>query len=187
MQKNISFKVKGMLRDASESTFNPEFAYEIKNMRIMPTKDNTLMSLVNEKGNKHLSIKGIGDTIIGTPIGQAVIDDELVLFTAGDDNNMDVDGAESEIPNIILDEEEEVIDIKNILSNYEDIIYKFKFNNDTLEGKVLFNGSLGFNYKYPIESLSMYENPDLKKVYWTDAINPPRVINIAASDKAISK
>ena len=106
MQKNISFKVKGMLRDASESTFNPEFAYEIKNMRIMPTKDNTLMSLVNEKGNKHLSIEGIGDTIIGTPIGQAVIDDELVLFTAGDNNSMNVDGAESEIPNIILDEEE---------------------------------------------------------------------------------
>ena len=185
MQKNISFKVKGMLRDASESTFNPEFAYEIKNMRIMPTKDNTLMSLVNEKGNKHLSIEGIGDTIIGTPIGQAVIDDELVLFTAGDNNSMNVDGAESEIPNIILDEEEEVIDIKNILSNYEDIIYKFKFNNDTLEGKVLFNGSLGFNYKYPIESLSMYENPDLKKVYWTDALNPPRVINIA--EKTISK
>ena len=52
MNKNISFKVKGMQRDLSSSAFNSEYAYENKNVRVMPTDESTLLSLINEKGNK---------------------------------------------------------------------------------------------------------------------------------------
>lgn len=46
MLKSISFKVKGMQRDLSASAFNPEYAYENKNIRIMPTDESTLLSII---------------------------------------------------------------------------------------------------------------------------------------------
>ena len=47
MQKQITLKTKGMQRDLSVSTFNSEYAYENKNVRVMPTDESTLLSLIN--------------------------------------------------------------------------------------------------------------------------------------------
>lgn len=159
MQKGISFKTKGMQRDLAASAFNSEFAYENKNIRIITNEDNTLYSLVNEKGTKLANINGI-DSIEGVVIGEATIDDELILFTA--DTTSDV-------------------------KNKKDRIYKIKLNGDNLDGQILFEGDLNFNPKYPIETLIFYENEYIKKVYWTDGLNQPRVINIAATSDVISK
>lgn len=158
MQKGISFKTKGMQRDLAASAFNSEFAYENKNIRIITNEDNTLYSLVNEKGTKLANINGI-DSIKGVVIGEATIDDELILFTI------------------------------NIIStiNKRDKIYKIKLNGDNLDGQILFEGNLNFNPTYPIETLIFYENEYIKKVYWTDGLNQPRVINIAATPDVISK
>ena len=49
-------------------------------IRIITNEDNTLYSLVNEKGTKLANINGI-DSIKGVVIGEATIDDELILFT----------------------------------------------------------------------------------------------------------
>lgn len=143
MQKSVSFKTKGMQRDLAVSAFNSEFAYENKNIRIITNKDNTLFSLVNEKGTKFANIKGI-NSIEGIVIGKEIINDELILFTA---------------------------DITSDIENKKDKIYKIKLNGDNLEGQVLFEGNLRFNPKYPIETLAFYENEDIKKVYWTDGLN----------------
>ena len=159
MQKGISFKTKGMQRDLAASAFNSEFAYENKNIRIITNEDNTLYSLVNEKGTKLVNINGI-DSIKGVVIGEATIDDELILFTA---------------------------DTTSDIKNKKDRIYKIKLNGDNLDGQILFEGDLNFNPKYPIEALIFYENEYIKKVYWTDGLNQPRVINIAATSDVISK
>lgn len=159
MQKGISFKTKGMQRDLAASAFNSEFAYENKNIRITTNEDNTLYSLVNEKGTKLANINGI-DSIEGVVIGEATIDDELILFTT----------------NIIIS-----------TINKRDRIYKIKLNGDNLDGQILFEGNLNFNPAYPIETLIFYENEYIKKVYWTDGLNQPRVINIAATSDVISK
>ena len=159
MQKQVIFKTKGMQRDLSASAFNSEFAYENKNIRIMPTDENTLLSIVNEKGTKPVTIEGIGETIEGTVIGQAVIDNELILFTT-----------------------KESIDR----------IYKIWYEEDKFKGEQLYPNidlseeelpktSLGFDSKHPIETTSFYENDSIKKVYWTDGKNQPRVINITAT------
>ena len=37
-----------------------------------------------------------------------------------------------------------------------------------------------------IEAISFYENSDIRKVYWTDKLNQPRVINIAADSSTRS-
>lgn len=159
MQKGISFKTKGMQRDLAASAFNSEFAYENKNIRIITNEDNTLYSLVNEKGTKLVNINGI-DSINGVVIGEATIDDELILFTT---------------------------DTISFINDKRDRIYKIKLNGDNLDGQVLFEGNLNFNPTYPIETLIFYENKYIKKVYWTDGLNQPRVINIAATPDVISK
>ena len=185
MQKQIQFKVKGMQRDLSASAFNPEYAYENKNIRIMPTDESTLLSIVNERGNKLANISGIGDSLKGVPIGQALINDELIIFTAGD-NSLRVVGDITPTIDTVDDitSEEFTIDID---SNIEDRIYKLWFNGTALTGKRMFRGQLDFDYKHPIETISFYENQEIKKIYWTDGLNQPRVINVAAASDVISK
>ena len=168
MQKQVIFKTKGMQRDLSASAFNSEYSYENKNVRVMPTNESTLLSLINEKGNKKSSIAGIGDYIKGIPIGQALINDELIVFTCGDKSSLHTDISAEDL-------------------DTEDRIYKLWFNNGALTGKILFKGDLGFNYKHPIETISFYENADIRKVYWTDGLNQPRMINIAAASDVVSK
>lgn len=183
MQKVATFKIKGMQRDLSVSAFNSEFAYENKNVRVMPTDESTLYSLINEKGTKLYDINGIRmpEYLIGTPIGQATLNDSLVVFTTGEDKykQATIKAATSTIPDIIAEE----ILIPDIYSLSDDYIYKIKqyktSSGHGYKGWGLYRGTLGFNIKNPIETIPIYENEDLQKVYWTDGINPPRVINVA--------
>lgn len=186
MQKVIQFKTKGMQRDLSSSAFNSEYAYENKNVRVMPTDESTLLSLINEKGNKKSSIDGVGDYVKGIPIGQSLINDELILFTCGDKNDIElnIEAKEEIINDITFEDASADIDIDTV---FEDRIYKLWFNNEQLAGQRLFRGDLGLNYKSPIETLSYYENSNIKKVYWTDGLNQLRVINIASSKDVINK
>lgn len=55
-QKQILFKIKGMQRDLSNSTFRSEYAFENMNLRITADKDNGLLSITNEKGTKNILI-----------------------------------------------------------------------------------------------------------------------------------
>ena len=185
MIKSATFKVKGMQRDLSASAFNPEYAYENKNIRIMPTDESTLLSIVNEKGNKLANISGIGDSLKGTPIGQASIDDELIIFTAGDSSARTVNNITPTIKTVNdIISEELTLDID---SDIEDRIYKLWFDGTTLTGTRLYRGQLDFDYRHPIETISFYENQEIKKIYWTDGLNQPRVINVAAASDVISR
>lgn len=218
MQKVVQFKTKGMQRDLSASAFNSGYSYENKNVRVMPTDESTLLSLINEKGNKKSDIAGVGDHIKGIPIGQALVNNELIIFAAGDDDYRlaDITPNIFEAPDIfpcdvlitdLTAGEDTANDITPDLSSIGDItfvdcpyklnidvdsmlddrIYKLWFNNGVLTGKRLFRGNLGFNYKYPIETIPFYENNDIRKVYWTDGKNQPRIINIAAKESIINK
>lgn len=185
MQKQITLKTKGMQRDLSASAFNSEYSYENKNVRVMPTDESTLLSLINERGNKKSSIAGIGDYIEGIPIGQSLINDELIIFSYGEKTELpevDIEAEESTIDDITAKESSIEIETTPL-----DRIYKLWFDNGNLTGKLLFKGDLGFDYKHPIESTSFYENADIRKVYWTDGLNQPRVINIAAATSVINK
>lgn len=155
VKKTALFKTKGMNRDMAVSAFSPEFCFENRNLRLSTNDDNTMMSWVNEKGtklvtlynensNEELSIKGIC-------IGTATLNHNLVLFVT---NNKE--------------------------DTFPDYIYRLKYRgNGIMEGKVLYNGDLHFNADYPIETLVSYEAEHIQKVYWTDGYNQPRMINIA--------
>ena len=153
-----------MNRDMSVSAFNPEFAFENYNLRLATNEGNTMMSLVNERGPKELvlhidtkpwateeSDDRYTNSIVGTPIGTAVLNHKLVLFTVEESNSYIYVFKESDNP------------IWN------------------LTGKLLYKGNLGFSTDYPIETLVSYESENIQKVYWTDNNNQPRVINIVTS------
>ena len=55
--------------------------------------------------------------------------------------------------------------------------------DSNFEQTSLYHGNLNFNLNNPLETLGVYENEKIQKVYWVDGINQPRVINIAAEDK----
>lgn len=159
-KKYINWKTKGMNRDMSVSAFNPEFAFENVNLRLATNEGNTTMSWVNEKGTRkmilHIDVStwfqnaGFNSTISGIPVGTAVINHKLVIFSTDDDVN-----------------------------SYIYVLEKSKNEEYDLEGKLLYWGNLGFNTKYPLETLVSYESENIQKVYWTDDINQPRMINIA--------
>lgn len=52
---------------------------------------------------------------------------------------------------------------------------------------LLYSGNLNFSVDNPLETLGVYENEDIQKVYWVDDINQPRVINIKAPENIRSK
>lgn len=167
-RKQLGWKTKGMNKDLSVSAFNPEFAFENMNLRLSTNEHNTLLSWVNEKGTSSIDIVA-GDwedgshseaiPIEGTPIGTAVINHKLVLFT--------VDGI-----------------------NSIDRIYVLTYASSTkttMLAKRLFEGDLSFSTIHPIETLVSYESENIQKVYWTDGVNQPRVINIAGTIKKDSE
>ncbi len=154
MNVKESHIVTGMSRDSSVSRQNPNLVYDAHNIRIT-TKDgnNSLMAVTNEKGTKRLEYSG--DTIIGTPIGDAILDKYIILFTHTDSPGT---------------------------GEKKDHIYKCEIIGDTADITTIFSGDASFSLQHPIETLPIYENENIQKVYWVDGINQPRVINININD-----
>jgi len=63
-----------------------------------------------------------------------------------------------------------------------DYIYRLDFSDKSdqhdCSNKIIFHGNLGFDTDHRIESIGIYENENIQKVYWIDGINQPRVINV---------
>lgn len=139
--------IKGMQRDLSVSKFNPDYAFECKNIRITARDNNTLLTVTNERGNDVFPVldsTGLSVGILGNLIGYNVINNYVVLFTS---------------------------------ANY-DYIYRLEYKETNFEAKLLYSGDLNFSTDNPIESIGVFENETIIKVYWVDGINQPRVVNI---------
>lgn len=172
MKKTV-WKTKGMNKDSSSSSFSPEFAFDNMNLRLSTNENNTLMSWVNEKGTAPIKLnillnlwkteeemEGYSPTLYGIPIGVAVLNSQLVVFTT----RMPMDSTpDDNLP--------------------PDHIYVFT-PPSTEEGKVkmngymLYGGNLNFDVGHPLETLVDYEAEHIQKVYWTDGLNQPRLVNI---------
>lgn len=113
------------------------------------TEDNNgVLSLQFEKGNTKLL------DISGTPIGVCILNKYLIIFT----HSTRLKGTE--------------------ISSTTDNIYRIEIKEDTLNKELLFSGNLNFDTNHPIETLGVYENENIQKVYFIDGKNQARVINI---------
>lgn len=165
MIKSSTHTIKGIQRDLTVSKFSSEFAFDAQNIRITARDHNTLLSITNEKGNKEIILKDANKDVTGingTVIGYNVLNEYVTLFTT---------------------------DIKE--NKQEDTIYRLTKKEDT-EGKyfeciVLYKGNLKFDVSNPIESLGVFENNDIQKVYWIDGKNQARVINITSKKEVRDK
>ena len=165
MQKRIiDFQIKGMRRDLSISKADPNYAYEIINMRLTPSDNENLLSLVNEKGNSKILLTTDNETTFSFGevkyIGHCVINQYLVLFL-----------------------------LKYVNNYWSSVIYRIDFNDSVYINneehykiKLIFGSSqaddLQFSESHLIETIGDYETDKCIKVYFTDGINQPRVINI---------
>lgn len=113
------------------------------------TEDNNgVLSLQFEKGNTKLL------DISGTPIGVCILNKYLIIFT----HSTRLEGTE--------------------IFSTTDNIYRIEIREDTLNKELLFSGNLNFDTNHPIETLGVYENENIQKVYFIDGKNQARVINI---------
>lgn len=151
-KKYFNFQPKGMNTNMSFKFQSNEYATYMKNIRL--TEDNNgVLSLQFEKGNKILNT-GISGCVIGT----CVLNKYLVLFTQKTEAHRRPDGS--------------------IVSYNIDSIYRLEIVDNELITTQLFEGKLNFDTKYPIETLGVYENENIQKVYFIDGKNQARVINI---------
>lgn len=151
-KKYFNFQPKGMNTNMSFKFQSNEYATYMKNIRLTED-DNGILSLQFEKGNKILNT-GISGCVIGT----CVLNKYLVLFTQKTEAYRRPDGS--------------------IVFHNIDSIYRLEIVNNELSTTQLFEGSLNFDTKYPIETLGVYENENIQKVYFIDGKNQARVINI---------
>ena len=144
--------IKGMQKDISVSKANAEFAFDAMNIRLTAREGNTLLSVTNEKGNKEVPINTLGEAVIieGIVIGKEIINNYLILFTTS------------------IEESPE----------YRDRIYRLEKNTNEFICTILYKGDLNFDIEHPIESIGVFENKEIQKVYWIDGKNPVRYINI---------
>ena len=168
-KKMTAWKTKGMNQDISVSAFNPEFSFSNLNLRLSTNDGNTTMSWVNEKSTSAVSIYREDQTgsptetlmsLIGSPLGTAVINDYLILFTKG-----------------VTPETSGGTDVY-------DYIYRLKYigtSQNSLQCRILCKSCssyMNLSLDHPLETLVSYENEHVQKVYWTDNFNQPRIINI---------
>ena len=154
MIKQDAHIFSGMQRDMSISRQKPEFLWDAHNIRLTAREGDTLLSITNEKGTKNIEFttrdNSMSPYMKGTYLGHCVINNYLVVFTRDSLNKKDY------------------IYRINKEDNYHiDILYE---SSD--------RASLGFDINFPIETLGIYENKKIQKVYWVDGINQPREINI---------
>lgn len=140
----------GMQKDLDVAKHKAEFLYDAHNIRFTAIDDDTLFCITNEKSTQE--IESSSNTIIeGSYLGHCVIDDIVVLFTK-------TKGQQS-----------------------KDCIYKIKINTENqneYDITTLYKGNLNFNFNNLIETLGIFENKDIQKVYWIDGLNQPRVIRV---------
>lgn len=150
--------VGGMTTDMNVSKFDPTKVIYARNIRITQVENNQgLLCVTNEKGTRTCTLTGTGGTSLtigGTVVGSAFIDNQIVLFTH--------------------------------TSPSTDVIYRLDPNSPTSDfvGTVLYTGNLGFSAANPLETLAVYENENVKKVYWVDGIHQLRCINIMSPARA---
>ena len=148
----------GMSQDFSISKQDNKFAFENRNVRIQSTNDGTLLSVTNLRDPLQTN------TYVGCHkvIGHCVTPNYLIVFALNRVRHGSIFIEYSTIYRIDLDSVESTENACKVLYNQPN------------KG----NGALNLDSNFYIDTLYFEEGEYIKKVYWTDGKNNPRVINI---------
>lgn len=100
-KKEAQFQIKGISQDLAYQLFNPQYAFEMKNIRINTTDENSLLSLNNEKGNKKLKQLVEGVDVLNV-LGTGKFNDYCIIFATGYKEEVKVDYI------LVVDKEENI-------------------------------------------------------------------------------
>lgn len=150
IQKQSFNVIKGMRQDISPSKANPEYIFDARNIRLTARGNDTLLSISNEQGTSECSPTD-GYLIQGIVLGYCVLNKFLVVFSR---SYLRYDKTTEYITRVYYQNNEWK----------SDILYTTK--------------NRGLNFGDTIQTLGIYENENIQKVYWVDGVNQPRVINI---------
>ena len=150
IQKQSFNAIKGMRQDVSPSKANPEYIFDAKNIRLTARGNDTLLSISNEQGTSECSPTD-GYLIQGIVLGYCVLNKFLIVFSRS-------------------------------YSRYDrttEYITRVYYQNNEWKSDILYTTeNRGLNFGDTIQTLGIYENENIQKVYWVDGVNQPRVINI---------
>lgn len=177
--KKMHFQPTGMNRDVSQHLYSPQNAYEIRNMRIMATDDQTTLALVNERGTSEMTCTSEDsentnelDSVSAfdsnaTIIGSARYEDYIVYFATTTTD-------EADDPRSFFAGEDIV-----------DYIYRAHIVSDTeYELALLYKGDMNFSALHPIQSVIRVDTVSQVLVYWTDSVNEVSRLNIFSTTTA---
>lgn len=141
---------RGMKRDVAASRQDPEFLYEALNIRFMSEDDDTTFAITNEKGPSKVELRK-RDIVTGE-YQEGSIEGEYVGHC--------------------------IIDDYCVLFTHgeEDHIYLIFPSSQVFYS--IFDGDINLNPNNRLQTLGVYDNQDLQKVYWVDGVNQPRILKI---------
>ena len=150
IQKQSFNVIKGMRQDISPSKANPEYIFDARNIRLTARGNDTLLSISNEQGTSECSPTD-GYLIQGIALGYCVLNKFLVVFSR---SSLRYD-------------------------RVTEYITRVYYQNNEWRSDILYTAENGgLNFGDTIQTLGIYENENIQKVYWVDGVNQPRVINI---------
>lgn len=111
-------------------------------------------SLLSWENEKGTKAMQLSQTIQGTVVGTCVLNEYLTVFST---------------------------------TGTKDYIYRLEFTKDSnnVSVKKLYEGNLGFdttNPNFQFDTIAVFENSKIQKVYWVDGVNQARYINIVDED-----
>ena len=161
IQKQSFNVIKGMRQDISPSKANPEYIFDARNIRLTARGNDTLLSITNEQGSKRIYTPSdttghLVDVIKGKVLGYCVLNNYLVTFSTDTLYSGD-----------IVDYITRVYKTNDIW--FSDILYSsHSFVQNEGGGQVLKEVSGRLNFGNNIQTLGIYENENIQKVYLVD-------------------
>lgn len=190
MVKTSIHTFQKMNKDLTESKNPVQFYYDAHNIRFITNKEVTTGGFSFEKGNSlvitiprpiinaptnsiNYTVKGITKSLEYTIKDSVQPRNELEETYYISDNNYRLSGTQVIIGHVIIRDNIILFTTDN---NGFDCIWKV--NDETYDIELLYLRNLEFTTSNPIQGINNYENEIIDKIYWVDAKNQLRFVNI---------
>lgn len=175
MNKAVTHSFKGMVQDISKSQYPNEYYFEGKNIRIIATDSQSTENVTNEKGN---------ELILTIPIPVIDYFNKVINY-----NNKQLSFKTSEISDLNTQSLQQIIIGQCVTREYIILITTdnngidciWKINHSDFDITLLYLRNLELSINNPVQIINNFENQNIDKIYWVDAKNQMRFLNIKHS------
>jgi len=156
----------GMDKDSSKNKYDNAHYFDANNIRIITQNGLSSGAIENVKGNL-IRIDSTGTHYI---IGGCVLRDKVILWTTSSSN--EGTPATFSIGSVWAID---IADLNALTGTNTITLDSTKYWNG---GNQVYTGFMTMGVSYPVKGIGRYENNDVQKVYWVDAYNRLRHLNI---------